>query len=58
MDYHATTEDYFAAKLRLFRELLPDGAPAIVDADSGVAPRSHRGGAGAGPGGLFGGRQG
>ncbi len=39
MDYHATTEDYFAAKLRLFRGLLPDGAPAIIDADSGVAPR-------------------
>jgi UDP-N-acetylmuramoyl-L-alanyl-D-glutamate--2,6-diaminopimelate ligase len=39
MDYHATTEDYFAAKLRLFRELLPDGAPAIIDADSAIAPR-------------------
>ena len=39
MDYHATVEDYFAAKLRLFRELLPAGAPAIVDADSDIAPR-------------------
>ena len=39
MDYHATVEDYFAAKLRLFRELLPAGAPAIVDADSEIAPR-------------------
>ena len=39
MDYHATVEDYFAAKLRLFRVLLPDGAPAIVDADSAIAPR-------------------
>ena len=39
MDYHATTEDYFAAKLRLFRELLPDGAPAVIDADSAIAPR-------------------
>src|SRR5271166_2678124 len=37
MDYHATGADYLAAKLRLFRELLPDGAPAIVDADSDVA---------------------
>jgi UDP-N-acetylmuramoyl-L-alanyl-D-glutamate--2,6-diaminopimelate ligase len=39
MDYHATVEDYLAAKLRLFRELLPDGAPAVVDADAEVAPR-------------------
>ncbi len=39
MDYHATVEDYFAAKLRLFRELLPPGAPAIIDADSDIAPR-------------------
>ena len=27
------------AKLRLFRELLPDGAPAVIDADSDIAPR-------------------
>ena len=39
MDYHATIEDYFAAKLRLFRALLPRGAPAVVDADSDIAPR-------------------
>src|SRR5208337_1243765 len=39
MDYHATVEDYLAAKLRLFRDLLPDGAPAIVDADAEIAPR-------------------
>jgi UDP-N-acetylmuramoyl-L-alanyl-D-glutamate--2,6-diaminopimelate ligase len=39
MDYHATIEDYLAAKLRLFRELLPDGAPAVIDADSAIAPR-------------------
>ncbi len=39
MDYHATAEAYLDAKLRLFRDLLPDGAPAIVDADSEVAPR-------------------
>ena len=37
MDYHATVEDYLAAKLRLFRDLLPDGAPAIIDADSAIA---------------------
>jgi len=40
MDYHATTEDYLAAKLRLFRELLPRGAPAVVNADSDVAVRA------------------
>jgi UDP-N-acetylmuramoyl-L-alanyl-D-glutamate--2,6-diaminopimelate ligase len=39
MDYHATVEDYLAAKLRLFQDLLPDGAPAVIDADSAVAPR-------------------
>ncbi|RBP16750.1 UDP-N-acetylmuramoylalanyl-D-glutamate--2,6-diaminopimelate ligase [Roseiarcus fermentans] len=39
MDYHPTVDDYLAAKLRLFRELLPDGAPAVVDADSTIAPR-------------------
>ncbi len=37
MDYHATREDYLAAKLRLFRALLPEGAPAVVDADSDAA---------------------
>jgi UDP-N-acetylmuramyl-tripeptide synthetase len=39
MDYHATVEEYLAAKLRLFQDLLPDGAPAVIDADSAVAPR-------------------
>ncbi len=39
MDYHATQEDYLAAKLRLFRDLLPPGAPAVIDADSDIAPR-------------------
>jgi UDP-N-acetylmuramoyl-L-alanyl-D-glutamate--2,6-diaminopimelate ligase len=39
MDYHANEDDYLAAKLRLFRELLPQGAPAVIDADSDVAPR-------------------
>jgi UDP-N-acetylmuramoyl-L-alanyl-D-glutamate--2,6-diaminopimelate ligase len=34
MDYHATFEDYFAQKLRLFRELLPPRATAVVDMDS------------------------
>jgi UDP-N-acetylmuramoyl-L-alanyl-D-glutamate--2,6-diaminopimelate ligase len=34
MDYHATFEDYFAQKLRLFTELLPQGAGAVVDVDT------------------------
>lgn len=39
LDYHPTREDYFAAKLRLFGELLPDGAPVVVEADE---PESAR----------------
>ena len=34
LDYHATMEAYFAAKLRLFTELLPTGSAAILNADS------------------------
>ncbi len=34
LDYHASLEDYFNEKLRLFRELLPKGASAVVDVDS------------------------
>lgn len=33
LDYHGTLEAYFAAKCRLFAELLPEGAPAVVDLD-------------------------
>jgi UDP-N-acetylmuramyl-tripeptide synthetase len=39
MEYHATVEDYLKAKLRLFRDLLRDGAPAVIDADSAIAPQ-------------------
>jgi UDP-N-acetylmuramoyl-L-alanyl-D-glutamate--2,6-diaminopimelate ligase len=39
MDYHPTVEDYLKAKLRLFQDLLPDGASAVIDADSDIAPR-------------------
>ena len=39
MDYHPTVEHYLAAKLRLFRELLPNGSAAVVDADSDVGLR-------------------
>jgi UDP-N-acetylmuramoyl-L-alanyl-D-glutamate--2,6-diaminopimelate ligase len=33
MDYHPTIEDYMAAKMRLFSELLPKGSPALIFAD-------------------------
>lgn len=33
MDYHPTVEDYHDAKMRLFCELLPKGAPAVIFAD-------------------------
>ena len=33
LDYHATFEAYFAAKLRLFEVLLPPGGAAIIDVD-------------------------
>lgn len=32
LDYHKTMESYLAAKLKIF-DLLPDGAPAIINAD-------------------------
>ena len=37
-DYHPTVEDYFESKAKLFTELLPAGAPAVVtvDGDMGV----------------------
>ena len=34
LDYHATLEDYLNAKMRLFEELLPAGAPAVINADT------------------------
>jgi UDP-N-acetylmuramoyl-L-alanyl-D-glutamate--2,6-diaminopimelate ligase len=34
LDYHESFDQYFAQKLRLFRELLPAGAGAVVDVDS------------------------
>jgi UDP-N-acetylmuramoyl-L-alanyl-D-glutamate--2,6-diaminopimelate ligase len=34
LDYHKTLEAYRAAKLRLFDTLLPEGAAAVVNADS------------------------
>jgi UDP-N-acetylmuramoyl-L-alanyl-D-glutamate--2,6-diaminopimelate ligase len=37
LDYHATTEAYAAAKLRLFDTLLPQDAPAVINADGPYA---------------------
>ncbi|MBM3524447.1 MAG: UDP-N-acetylmuramoyl-L-alanyl-D-glutamate--2,6-diaminopimelate ligase [Alphaproteobacteria bacterium] len=34
LDYHPTMEAYLAAKLRLFTELLPAGATAVLNADA------------------------
>ena len=39
MDYHASEQEYLDAKLRLFRDLLPEGGAAVIDADSSVAAR-------------------
>jgi len=33
LDYHASFEEYFSAKLRLFSELLPSGGAAVIDVD-------------------------
>lgn len=33
LDYHRTMDHYLAAKLRLFREILPEGAAAVLNAD-------------------------
>ncbi len=38
LDYHATIESYRAAKTRLFGELLPNGAGAVLNADSPEFP--------------------
>jgi UDP-N-acetylmuramoyl-L-alanyl-D-glutamate--2,6-diaminopimelate ligase len=37
LDYHRDLDSYLAAKMRLFEVLLPQGAPAVIDADSTVA---------------------
>lgn len=39
LDYHPTIEDYFDAKMRLFEELLPKGAPAIINGEGPFADR-------------------
>ena len=34
LDYHASMDDYFLAKMKLFDELLPQGATAVINMDS------------------------
>ncbi|KAB0680819.1 UDP-N-acetylmuramoyl-L-alanyl-D-glutamate--2,6-diaminopimelate ligase [Aureimonas leprariae] len=40
LDYHPDIESYFAAKMRLFDTLLPQGAPAVIFADDGWSDRA------------------
>jgi len=40
LDYHATMEDYFAAKMRLFDEVVSDGGAAVIWADDGWSARA------------------
>jgi UDP-N-acetylmuramoyl-L-alanyl-D-glutamate--2,6-diaminopimelate ligase len=40
MDYHATVEEYFLAKMRLFTELLQPGGAAIIVADHDYSERA------------------
>ncbi|QIE57648.1 UDP-N-acetylmuramoyl-L-alanyl-D-glutamate--2,6-diaminopimelate ligase [Pikeienuella piscinae] len=42
LDYHADFESYLAAKLRLFSELLPEGAPAVLNADDSTYHQAAR----------------
>lgn len=37
LDYHKTEADYFAAKMKLFSEVLPEGKTAIINADDAKA---------------------
>ena len=39
LDYHLTMENYYQAKKILFRELLADGAPAVVNVDDPAGER-------------------
>lgn len=39
MDYHPTIEDYLAAKIRLFSDLVVDGGTAVIDVDGEYGAR-------------------
>ncbi|MEO0063027.1 MAG: hypothetical protein RLZZ08_1587 [Pseudomonadota bacterium] len=40
LDYHATMDDYFAAKMRLFGEVVADGGAAVIWADDAWSARA------------------
>lgn len=40
LDYHRDMEDYFAAKMRLFDEVVQDGGAAVIWADDGWSERA------------------
>ncbi|WP_313612697.1 UDP-N-acetylmuramoyl-L-alanyl-D-glutamate--2,6-diaminopimelate ligase [Agrobacterium sp.] len=42
MDYHPTMENYMAAKMRLFNELLDKGQPAVIFSDDPWSPQAIR----------------
>ena len=42
LDYHADLEDYFAAKMRLFAEVVEEGGTALVWADDAWAERAAK----------------
>ncbi|MFN3263102.1 MAG: UDP-N-acetylmuramoyl-L-alanyl-D-glutamate--2,6-diaminopimelate ligase [Pikeienuella sp.] len=42
LDYHETFDAYLAAKLRLFSEVLPEGAAAVINADEACFPEALR----------------
>lgn len=39
MDYHASVEEYLAAKMRLFSELMRPGQPAVINTDGAMSNR-------------------
>jgi UDP-N-acetylmuramoyl-L-alanyl-D-glutamate--2,6-diaminopimelate ligase len=41
LDYHPTVEDYFAAKMRLFENLLPPDKPAVINRDGAYAAEAE-----------------
>ncbi|MFC3102066.1 UDP-N-acetylmuramoyl-L-alanyl-D-glutamate--2,6-diaminopimelate ligase [Altererythrobacter lauratis] len=41
LDYHGTMEEYFAAKMRLFAEVVQDGGHAVVWADDAWSARAN-----------------
>lgn len=48
MDYHPTMDAYHQAKLRLFSDLLPTGAPAVIFADDAWSKATEEAARGAG----------